>query len=177
MNPENNNVNTNIIIKYGIIPNILTNLGFNHIQADADGLYNGLVMPKSHSNYLFTTSCISLVSGVYGLYKKQHNFAIYPLGVFITSINYWIHPVNNWRRRLDQAIATFSIIGQSIDAIGHPNFNPYIYTMSFATLCYPLSYYFQHKYLPMSTFCHSLIHIVANISNFILYSTNNDSIL
>jgi len=166
----------NIIIKYGFIPNILSRLGFEHIVADEDGLYNGLILPKSHSNYLFCTSCLSLVSGLFGLYKKQYKFVIYPLSVFVASVNYWRHPVNNWRRRIDQTFATFSIISQTINAIGMPNYNPYLITMSSATICYPLGYYFQHKYLPMSTFCHSLIHIVANVSNFILYSgSNNDT--
>jgi|LauGreDrversion4_2_1035121.scaffolds.fasta_scaffold10481_5 hypothetical protein len=40
-------------------------------------------------------------------------------------------------------------------------------------LFYPVSRYFQNIYLPLSTLCHSMIHIVANIANFILYSDTN----
>ena len=161
----NTNTNTNSI----------TNYNLNHISCDDVGLYNGLIVPKSHANYLLCTSCLSLVSGLYGLYKKQHNFTIYPLGVFAASINYWIHPINNWRRYLDILYATFAIVTQSILAYGMPNFNIYICMMSLSCLCYPLSFYFQHKYLPLSTFCHSLIHIGANIANIILYSDNTNT--
>ena len=91
INIENDNVITSFLSKYG----------FCHIKCDEDGLYNGLIVPKSHANYLFWTSFSSFVSGLYGLYKKQYNFAILPLGIFVASINYWIHPVNNWRRYID----------------------------------------------------------------------------
>ena len=141
-----------------------------HILPDEDGFYNGLIVPRLHANYLFLTSCLSLVSGIYALYKKQYNFAIYPLGVFITSINYWIHPINDWRRYVDMIYVTFAIISQSFCAVEHPNFKPYLITIVIGVLFYPVSRYFQTIYLPLSTLCHSMIHIVANIANFILYT-------
>ena len=147
-----------------------------HTLPDEDGFYNGLIVPRLHANYLFFTSCLSLVSGIYALYKKQYNFAIYPLGVFITSINYWIHPINDWRRYVDMTYVTFAIISQSFYAFEHPNFKPYFITILIGALFYPVSRYFQNIYLPLSTLCHSMIHIVANIANFILYSdTNTDT--
>lgn len=149
---------------YNIFPNIL------HISSDNDGFYNGLIMPKSHSNFLLCTSCLSLISGLYALYKQQYNFAIFPLGVFITSINYWIHPIDNWRRYIDMLYVSFAIITQSFVAYGHPNFKLYLITIIIGALFYPISIYFKNIYLPLSTLCHSMIHIVANIANFILYS-------
>ena len=141
-----------------------------HILPDEDGLYNGLIVPRLHANYLVFTSCLSLFSGIYALYKKQYNFAIYPLGVFITSINYWIHPIHDWRRYIDMLYVTFAIISQSFYAFEHPNFKPYFITILIGALFYPVSRYFQSVYLPLSTLCHSMIHIVANIANCILYS-------
>ena len=157
--------------------NSITNYNLNHISCDDVGLYNGLIVPKSHANYLLCTSCLSLVSGLYGLYKKQYNFTLFPLGVFIASINYWIHPINNWRRYLDISYASFAIVTQSILTQTLSNFTPYISLLSLSCICYPLSFYFQHKNLPLSTFCHSLIHIVANIANIILYSDNTNTIV
>ena len=170
---SNSDANAN----YSFFADIITKYGFNYISCDDDGLYNGLIVPKSHANYLLCTSCLSLVSGLYGLYKKQHNFTIYPLGVFIASINYWIHPINNWRRYLDISYATFAIVTQSILTYDLPNFNKYISLMTLSSLCYPLSFYFQHKNLALSTFCHSLIHIGGNIANVILYSDNTNTIV
>ena len=170
-------IDTNTNNNYSFFTNIITNYNLNHISCDDDGLYNGLILPKSHANYLLCTSCMSLVSGLYGLYKKQHNFTIYPLGVFIASINYWIHPINNWRRYLDISYATFAIVTQSILSYDLPNVNKYISLMTLSSLCYPLSFYFQHKNLALSTFCHSLIHIGGNIANIILYSDNTNTIV
>jgi hypothetical protein len=175
MDSEKNETNTNN--NYSFFTNIITRYGLNHILCDEDGLYNGLIVPKSYANYLLCTSCLSLVSGLYGLYKEQYNFTMFPLGVFIASINYWIHPINNWRRYLDILYATFAIVAQSTLAYGAPNFNQYIIAMGLSCLCYPLSFYFQHKNLPISVFFHSLIHIGANIANVILYSDNTNTIV
>jgi hypothetical protein len=164
----------NIIIKYGIIPNILMKFGFKHIDADEDGLYDGLIFPKKHSNYLYWTSCLSIGSCLYGLYKRQYKLAIYPLGVFITSVNHWQNPTKGWRQILDQTVVRLALISQTYNAFGLTNFLPYSIAMTLSASCYPLSCYFENKYLPMSTFCHSLIHIGANIGNLILYSSNND---
>jgi len=66
------------------------------------------------------------------------------------------------------------LISQTYNAIGLTNFLPYSITMAVSAIFYPLSCYFENKYLPMATFLHSLIHIGANIGNIILYSSNND---
>ena len=173
-NKENNVIKSqNIIIKYGIFPNFLMKLGFDHIDADEDGLYDGLIVPKSHANVLWWTSCLSIGSMLYSLYKKQYKFAVYPLGIFITSINHWRQPMNGWRQTLDQTAVRLAFISQTYNAIGLTNFLPYSITMAISAIFYPLGYYFQYKYLPMATFCHSLMHIGANIGNIILYSSNN----
>jgi hypothetical protein len=173
-NAENNPIPIDIpkinIESDNVIINFISKYGFNHIKCDEDGLYNGLIVPKTHANYLFWTSCLTFISGLYGLYKKQYNFAILPLGIFVASINYWVHPVNNWRRYLDISYASFALITHSILAYGLPNFNYYIIILSLSCLCYPVSFYFQEKFLPLSTFSHSLIHIGGNIANIILYS-------
>ena len=169
--PKNNIENEN----ENVITSFLSKYGFYHIKCDEDGLYNGLILPKSHANYLFCTSWLTFVSGLYGLYKKQLNFAILPLGIFVASINYWIHPVNNWRRYIDISYATFSIVTQSFLAYGLPNFYYYIIIISLSCLCYPLSFYFQDKFLPLSTLSHSLIHIGGNIANIILYSNTTNA--
>ena len=168
-----NNKNNIEIEETSFFLEIITKNGLNHIEIDNDGFYNGLIMPKSHANYLYYTSHMSLFSGLYGLYQNNI-FALYPLSVYFASINYWRHPLNDWRRYFDIMCSGICIIGQSINAYGSPNFTYYIITMISGLLCYPISFYFQHKYLPLSTLFHSLIHIVCNIATYILYSYNEE---
>ena len=145
----------------------------DHIIIDVDGLYGGLIIPKPHANYLYYTSHMSLIIGLYGLYKNNM-MAIYPLSVYITSITYWRHPINDWRRYVDISCSAISFICQTVQAINHPKFISYISVIALAIIFYPLSFYFQHKYLPLSTLSHSLIHIVGNIANYILYSHTDE---
>ena len=102
---------------------------------------------------------------------------MYPLSIFITSVNYWRHPENNWRRLVDQIVVRGSLITHTMRGVGLPNFHSYLLTIGLSAACYPLSYFYQNKYLPMSVFLHSLIHIGANIASIILYSDSSNIIV
>ena len=172
-NKENKENNQSIIVKYGIIPNILMKLGYKHIKADKDGLYNGLILPKQYSKYLFWTSFFTLGSGLFVLHKKQYYSACYPLSIFITSANYWRHPENNWRRYLDQMVVRLCMIIHTLKVTNFVNFYPHLIIAFFSVSCYPLSYFYQDKYLPMTILLHALLHIGGNLANIVLYSETN----
>ena len=55
---------------------IMEKMGFIHIDKDQDGLYDGLVIPKTHANYLFYTSFFSLLSSIVLFYKKIELFKV-----------------------------------------------------------------------------------------------------
>lgn len=56
---------------------------------DADGLYDKMIVPREHANFLVSLSFLSLVSGVYAINRGHYELAMVPLGVFTTSIVYW----------------------------------------------------------------------------------------
>jgi hypothetical protein len=100
----------------------------------------------------------------------------FPLAVFIASINYWRNPVNGFRRYFDIFVAGICAIMQTYYAWSSPNFAKYIITLVIGAGFYPLSNWIQHEQLPqdrtliLSTFFHSMIHIVCNIANYVLYT-------
>ncbi len=148
----------------------MTKFGFVHVEPDTNGLYNGLVMPKSQADYLFYTSFSALVGSLYGFYKKQYINSLGVFLVFLTSINYWKNPVYGWRRNID--IIT-SILGLSINVLsspGHPRCLKLNLMLFMSLLFYPLGFYFQNKSIHLSAFSHSLIHIVCNLVCISYYS-------
>jgi len=149
---------------------IMTKFGFIHVEPDTDGLYNGLVMPKSQADYLFYTSFSALVGSLYGFYKKKYINSLGVFLIFVTSINYWRNPVHGWRRNID-IIA--SILGLSINVLtspGHPRCLKLNLMLFMSLLFYPLGFYFQHKSIHLSAFSHSLIHIFCNLVCISYYS-------
>jgi hypothetical protein len=149
---------------------IMTKFGFIHVEPDTDGLYNGLVMPKSQADYLFYTSFSALVGSLYGFYKKKYINSLGVFLIFVTSINYWRNPVYGWRRNID--IIT-SILGLSINVLsspGHPRCLKLNLMLFMSLLFYPLGFYFQHKSIHLSAFSHSLIHIFCNLVCISYYS-------
>ena len=151
---------------------IMEKIGFIHIDKDQDGLYDGLVIPKTHANYLFYTSFFSLLSSMFLFYKKSDNY-IYTLSIFITSLNYWRNPIYNWRRNIDMIVIFLSFFIIGIKFYIQSKLMDILPTTIISFLFYVISNYFQDKYIHISTFFHSLIHIYPNIK-FIQYEMNKD---
>jgi len=149
---------------------ILSNFGFNHVNCDNDGLYNGLIVPKSHANYLFYSSCIFLITGLYGVYKQLYFKSLTAFLMVITSINYWRNPVYGLRRNIDIFAAFVILLYNVYNSAGHPRRLYLILWVLLAVLFYPISFYFKDKSIHLSTLCHSLIHIICNIVAIILFS-------
>lgn len=146
---------------------IIEKMGFINIDKDKDGLYNGLIIPKTHANYLFYTSFFSMLSSIFLFYKKNNN-CIYTLLIFITSINYWRNPVYDWRRTIDilVTVVSFCFIGKNFYI--QSQFIDFLQHTIISLLFYLISNYFQEDYIHLCTFFHSLIHIYPNIK-FIIY--------
>jgi hypothetical protein len=152
---------------------IMEKMGFIHIDKDEDGLYNGLVVPKTHANYLFYTSFFSLLSSMYLFYKENNNY-IYTLSIFITSLNYWRNPIYDWRRNIDMIVIFLSFFVVGIKFYIQSKIIDILPTIFISFLFYVISNYFQEKSIHISTFFHSLIHIYPNIK-FIQYEMNKDA--
>lgn len=135
------------------------------------GLYeNDLLVPKTHANYLWTTSWLSLISSIYALKKGHQHLVIVPFSVYCSSLLHWQHPTQSWRRALDITVCNSALFYQLYQAQNASHKLPYYFTTALAAAFYPLSLYFYKKrQTKLATFSHSLLHICGNLSNFILY--------
>jgi hypothetical protein len=57
-----------------------------HVAPDADGLYNGMTLPPSHSRVILYLSSMSLATGLYALSREYYDLAAVPFIVFVTSL-------------------------------------------------------------------------------------------
>jgi len=153
-----------------VFSTIFSLMGIEDIIVSSDGLYDGLVLPPGHFMYLWRLAWLSLVSGTYAIIMGHYDLAPVPLGVWLTSINYWWKPDYSWRRYLDMAYVHVSLIYQVYRVIYYENAIAYFITVGLACLAFPIGMYFHKRRPAMSTFCHGLVHLFGNISNFILYS-------
>jgi hypothetical protein len=139
---------------------------------DDDGLYDGLLLPEPYCKFLYKTSWLSLYTGFYALYRNYYDLALIPLGVWFHSIRHWIRPHKHSRERMyDVSFAWFGLFYQLYRAYDAENRNIYYGVVAIGGLCYPLSFYFQiQNKVRLSTYIHSMVHILGNVSNIILYS-------
>jgi hypothetical protein len=131
-----------------------------------------LVVPQEHGYYMCIMGFLFLISGIYALKNKQYGFATGPLGVFVTSINYWRKPTYGLRRNIDMCwclIALFGALQYSYISI-HGSTWRYIMSGSLL-LFYPLGWIlYTYEYFWLATIVHSMLHVFPNLANVILAS-------
>lgn len=151
---------------------------FANETPDEDGMFSGIVIPKRQANFLWVLAWLSLVSGLYAISRGYYDLAPVPLGVWATSLLYWQHPDFSWRRYFDMAFVHLAMVYQIWRAVGAENMNAYYATLAVACVFFPLGTYFHARKMQWpSTICHGGVHVMGNVSNFVLYSGNVVSIL
>lgn len=156
-------------IKFTAIPSLVP--GLLNKQPDHDGMYGGFVLPMSQCNFLWRLSWLSMFSGIYALYRGYYDLAHVPLGVWLTSINYWRHPDYSWRRYVDIVYVHLAMIYQIVRAYKAQNATAYYAILAFGVSFFPIGvFYHKRGDTWLSTLCHGQVHIFGNISNFVLYA-------
>ena len=135
-------------------------------------LKNGCILYPKQYKLIYKVSYLSLCSCIYAIFRGYYNLCIVPGGVFLTSINYWRNPTKSWRKYIDIGYVNVSLIYKCIIAYNFTYARIYYLTVCIALSLYPISiYYYNKKKYWYSTYAHCMLHIIANISNFILYSS------
>ena len=133
---------------------------------------DGCILYPEQCTFLCQISIVSLIASLYAIYKEYYELAVIPFGVFLTSIIYWYNPTpDSWRKTLDVTYVKFALFYNIIRAYNSEYYILYYITIIISLCFYPLGIYLYNKQMYWeSTYAHSMVHIIANISNFILYT-------
>jgi hypothetical protein len=148
------------------------NFGLQEQFADKDGLYNGCLNSPEQARILMYMSFWGFITGLTGIY---YNYKWLGLSCAIGSIFamiYWYRPCYSWRRTLDITWVQFLIWSHLWVAIGTSQMIPYIIIQIFGAICYVISWIFM-KYGDSwgSLFSHAMVHVCANTSLLLLYTS------
>ncbi len=132
---------------------------------------DGCILYPEKYSFLCKVSFLSLFLSIYAIYKEHYDLAVVVSGVFLTSINYWYKPTACWRQKLDVTYVKFALFYHIIRAYNSEYYLFYYITLIISMCFYPLGIYLYNKKLYWeSTYAHSMVHIISNISNIILYT-------
>jgi hypothetical protein len=130
-----------------------------------------LIVPLDHGYYMCIMASIGLLSGIYALKRGNYGFAVGPLGLWLTSVNYWRYPTYGLRRNIDICwclIALFGALQYSYISIHGLTWR---YIMAISLLFYPFGWIlYIYEYFWMATIVHSMLHVFPNLANVILAS-------
>lgn len=129
------------------------------------------ILDKEKSRYIYNTSYLLLISTFYAIYRNHYIIATSPGIVFLTSIHYWKHPDYSYRRYLDMVLVKLSLAYHCYVSYTAEYGTRYYIIISIAITFYQIgNYYHSKKDYWKSTYCHMLLHILANVANIALYS-------
>jgi hypothetical protein len=124
-------------------------------------------------NLLWQSSWCSLVGGSYAIYTHHYGHAIACYAVLLTSLNYWRYPVNHsWNYFLDTTCVKLALAYHILTAYSMSNAIPYYITVSMGLASFQLGVeLYKRDYWWASVYAHAMVHVLGNISNIILYSS------
>jgi hypothetical protein len=129
------------------------------------------VVCSKQAIYMMCTSGLCAIVSAYGFYQGHYISSFIPLSVFITSINYWRHPIYGWRRNADVACVIFAFFSMLVVAYYAQHGSRYYIITILAASCYLPSHYFHNNGQEhMGTLMHSYIHILGNLALFVIFS-------
>jgi hypothetical protein len=145
-----------------------------------------LVLPIPNAHFIWYCAWFAVPSAIYAYaHPATSHFAPIPIAVFATSLLYWRNPIyNSWRRNLDIVVVSAGLTQHICYAVTTPGIDPfitrtYISLIGISIMFYVVSQYYllyRHSYWP-ATYTHAMIHVTANIANFVLYYGINKSIM
>ena len=131
-----------------------------------------LGLQPRHYYYLTCTSNFTLISIYYSYKLGFYLETILTTCLLLTSLNYWRYPTLGFRRNLDRFVVVTSVSVQTIHLRNQPSFYQYIFLSAFSISCYRISNYFKKKkMMNLNVFFHSMLHLLANVANLVLYTS------
>ena len=125
------------------------------------------LVPEQY-NILWTSSWMALFPTLIALNEKQYDLALCSGSVFLSSINYWKYPINNWCKRLDITVVRMSLMYQLYKCYKTKNVPYLLFSLSGICSYYLGDYYFRQNKYWIYTYFHFGLHFMGNLGNFAL---------
>ena len=130
-----------------------------------------LILEKKYSKWILYNSFNLLITSMIGLYNNYYMNTLSIFGVFLTSINYWRHPIKGFRRNIDMTMVSLSVIYNTYYVYDCVYGHYYISTIILGITIYMFSVWFYiKKYLVLSTLLHCKMHLLSNLANYLLFT-------
>ena len=134
-------------------------------------LIDGCILHRRQYMAIYYVSHLLLVPLIYAIYKGQYIIGLGGLVVLATSLDYWKKPDYSYRRYIDIVMVVIAISIQTYICKKSVYFREYLYMMIFGIVIFIIgAQHYKNGQLWHSTYSHIIFHLIANISNIVLYS-------
>ena len=122
------------------------------------------LLPKEHSDVLFTISFLILFTTIYAFSKQKYDIAVICFIVFFTSLNHWRSPKFGFRRNVDLVAVISGFLYIFVRAIVLDIKSLIFWGFYLAVVfLFPLGWYVQDQgYIWEATYVHCMLHLCGN---------------
>lgn len=137
---------------------------------DEDGLYEGRICTLDQARIIQNLSWLALFGAIIAAYKNYYAMSILSLIVWGTSLLYWSNPTYGIRRNIDIFFVMCALGLHLWNAFYSTHKIPYYILTTIGVAFYSVGAYYQrHNLAWAACFFHGGVHVLAHISNLILY--------
>ena len=129
---------------------------------------NTPILKPEQYNILWSSSWLSLYSSIEALLENQYDLALCSGSVFLSSINYWKYPINNWRKTLDMIVVKICLFYQLYKSFMVKDTMYVGFVTTSISSYYIGSYFFDKEDYWTYTYFHFGLHLIANMGNISL---------
>lgn len=159
-------------VRKSAFDNIMELFDLRHIPTQEDGLYNGKILPKIHTQPIERMCLLYGLSALYAYMNGYNNSAIVSFTVGLSSFYYWKNPTYMDRQYYMNAITHTSLIGIQMYSMQTAKYIiPYMIITGLSAACSPLGYYFRRTHSFLSAYFYSMIPILNVFGNIVLCSS------
>jgi hypothetical protein len=135
---------------------------------------NTTIFPYQYSIFIVKVSYLSFISSFYAFYQGYYDLSLVPFSVGCSSILYWTYPDYSWRRYFDIIVVQIGLWYQCY-RVWNADYWLYYYSFTSLSILFfmiGIFSYYRWKSMEISVITHCMLHILANLSNIIVYSGN-----
>jgi hypothetical protein len=125
-----------------------------------------------HYTFLWRVSWVAAATAAYAAYVGRYDGLVSIGAVLTTSLLYWAHPTYCWRRWVDMTVVHTSLAYHSWLALSSSRPVLFFSVVTAGGGAYFVGLYaYRRGHLWASTYAHATLHLLANVSNLVLFSS------
>lgn len=159
-------------VRKSAFDNIMELFDLRHSPTQEDGLYDGKLLPQTHTEPIVNKCLLYCIPGIYAYMNGAIHLSAVSFTLGLSSFYYWKNPTYKDREYYMNTITHVALIGlQTYSMQNSQSIIPYIAITGMSTIFSIVGDYFRTSHSFLSAYFYSMVPVLNTVGNIVLYSS------